>query len=293
MNNIITVITPSYNQGQFIEATILSVISQTGNFYIDYIIADGLSSDQSVSIIKKYDNLIKNNQYPIKCLGVSYRWWSRKDHGQTNAVNLGLQIAEGDLISWLNSDDYLEPNALTKVLKEFFSHPDCNLIYGNGYILNESTGHKKILPARPGDFITFLRRGHDICQPAAFFTKRIINQVGPLDESLNYAFDYEFWLRILKASSSHYFPEVLATFRLWPNSKTSSHQNKFLEERKLIFKKYGGNFIDPKTVYALRSKIPFSNLIRRRFPTFYNLIKKILWSLIDRLHYRNKDTRRQ
>ena len=72
-----------------------------------------------------------------------------------------------------------------------------------------------------------------------------------------------------------------------------SDLTKFLEERKLIFKKYSGNLIDPKTVYALRSKIPFSNLIRRRFPTFYNLIKKIIWSVIDQFHYQNKDTRHQ
>ncbi|OGZ03090.1 MAG: hypothetical protein A2430_01925 [Candidatus Liptonbacteria bacterium RIFOXYC1_FULL_36_8] len=287
MNKTITIITPSYNQGLYIEETIQSVLSQVGNFYIDYIIADGGSTDQSVSIIKKYDQLIKNNSYPTKCLGIKYRWWSKKDRGQTDAINQGLKIATGNLISWLNSDDYLEPNALSKVFKEFINHPNYSLFYGDGYLLNQFNGNKKILKARPGNFQQFLKRGHDIFQPAAFFTKNIITKVGFLDQNMHYAFDYDFWLRILKVGHSYYFPETLATFRLWPNSKTSSKQNEFFKERKQIFKKYGGNIIDPKTIYQFRNMIPGTNLIYLRLPTIYNLIKKIFYSIIDHLHYRN------
>ena len=112
MNNIITIVTPSLNQGQFLEQTILSVISQKGDFYIDYIIADGGSTDNSVEIIKKYDSLLREKKFKIQCKGIKYRWWSKKDKGQAHALNMAFKTGQGDVVTWINSDDYFEENIL-------------------------------------------------------------------------------------------------------------------------------------------------------------------------------------
>ena len=148
MSNLIktiTIVTPSYNQGQFIEQTIKSVLSQAGNFYIDYIIADGGSTDQSVSIIKKYNELIKNNQYPIKCLGIKFTWWTKPDAGQANAINNGFQIASGSILAWLNSDDYYEPGAIEYIVNKLRNNPDVDMVYGHCFSLQEETSTKKNL----------------------------------------------------------------------------------------------------------------------------------------------------
>ena len=135
MNNIISIITPSLNQGQFIEQTIKSVLFQAGNFYIDYIIVDGGSIDNSIDIIKKYDLLIKNNKYSIKCYGIKFRWFSKKDKGQTNALNKGFKMANGDICAWINSDDWYEKDVFQFIIKKFEENLEIDLIYGNCFDL--------------------------------------------------------------------------------------------------------------------------------------------------------------
>ena len=90
-----SIVTPSYNQGKYIEETIKSVISQEGDFSIDYVIADGGSTDNSVEIIKKYSKLLNDGRYPIKCNDIKFRWWSKKDRGQSDAINQGFNSTDG------------------------------------------------------------------------------------------------------------------------------------------------------------------------------------------------------
>jgi len=284
----ITIITPSLNQGQFIEETILSVLYQAGPFYLDYIIADGGSSDNTIAIIKKYDFLLKKNKFPIKCKGILYRWWSHPDKGQVNAINKGFKLCKGEILSWLNSDDFYKPNTLKTIFLKFKQNYNYDLIYGDCLMLNQSQNTKKIIKARPGNFKQFLTRGHDICQPSAFFTKKIINQVGLLNENMNYAFDYDLWLKILKQSQGLYIPQTLSTFRLWEKSKTISSPKKFLKERQQIFKRYGGNIIDPKVIYKIRAMIPFSKSIKQKFPKIYNLCKNTFYFFIDKIKHNSK-----
>lgn len=106
MNNVISIVTPSFNQGRFLEQTINSVITQEGDFYIDYIVADGGSTDNSVAIIKKYDDLIKSKEFICQCRGIEFSWWSQKDNGQPEALNNAFGRAKGDILAWINSDDY-------------------------------------------------------------------------------------------------------------------------------------------------------------------------------------------
>ena len=283
MISVITIITPSLNQGQFIEQTINSVLSQEGDFFIDYIISDGGSTDDSVEIIKKYDKLLKTKKYPIKCKGISYRWWSEKDNGQSHAINKGFKIAKGDILAWINSDDYYEPNAFEFIMKKFKENPDVDLIYGNGYKIDKVKNTKEIMESDEGNFNTFLQKGYSICQPAAFFTKKIINKIGFLDENLHYAMDYDFWLRILKNNKAIRIPKIMANFRIWENSKTASQNNKFFQDRKIIRKKYEGSVIDPKTIYKIRSQIPLLRHLQTKFPKIYQYCKNTFYYFLNKL----------
>ena len=283
MNNTITIVTPSLNQGQFIEQTIKSVLSQEGDFFIDYIIADGGSTDNSVEIIKKYDKLLKTKKYPIKCKGINCRWWSRPDKGQSNAINQGFKIAKGDILAYINSDDYYEPRALKVTLKKFKENPDIDLIYGDGYKVKDKT--KKLKKTIPGTFNDFLRRKIYIFQPSAFFTKNIIQRVGLLDEDLHYAMDLDMWLKILKNGKALHISNILSSFRLWDDSKsTPINRKKILKERKKIFKKHKGNIIDPiKIDRIINNKI--SKQVRKKSFTLYKIYKNVIYFLSDKLHY--------
>src|SRR3972149_7029872 len=101
----VTIVTPSFNQGRFIGETIESVISQEGDFLLEYLIMDGGSTDNSVEVIKKYEDLLKGGGWPVRCRGIEYRWVSVKDNGQADAINKGFMASKGETLAWLNSDD--------------------------------------------------------------------------------------------------------------------------------------------------------------------------------------------
>src|SRR5450631_2739137 len=111
MSNVptISIVTPSFNQGEFLAATIESVISQAGDFIIDYLIVDGGSLDNSIDIIRGYDALIRTDMFPVNCCGLTYRWLSEQDRGQADALAKGFRMAEGEIFAWLNSDDTYLP----------------------------------------------------------------------------------------------------------------------------------------------------------------------------------------
>ena len=112
---VITVVTPSFNQGEFLAETMESVLSQAGNFIIDYIIVDGGSTDNSVAILKHYDELLQNGEWPTACQKISYRWLSENDKGQTDALKKGFVMAKGEILAWLNSDDTYLPGTVQTV----------------------------------------------------------------------------------------------------------------------------------------------------------------------------------
>ena len=260
---VFSIITPSYNQGQFIEETIKSVLSQEGNFFIDYIIADGGSTDNSVEVIKKYDQLLKNGEYPVKCRGIEYRWWSREDKGQSNAINQGFKVAKGDILAWINSDDFYEPGAFAYVLRKFKETPDAALIYGDGYIIRQDSKVKVLAPSKPGSFEMLLREEISIYQPSAFFTKDVVQEVGFLDENLHYAMDYDLWLRIFAdGRRCLYYSKPLASLRLWEGSKTSPQQEDALFDRKKVRVNKGSSEQDKS--YSFEGKIRDSEYLLRK-----------------------------
>lgn len=281
----ISIVTSSYNQGQFIEETIKSVLSQEGNFVIDYIIADGGSTDNSIKIIKKYDELLKTKKYPIKCNGIEYRWWSKPDKGQSDAINQGFKIAKGDILAWINSDDYYEPASFEFIIKKFKENPDVGLIYGDCYKIMESNSERIITKAKQGNFTKFLNTGRSFGQSSAFFTKKIFDKVSLLDENLHYAMDLDLWLRISKTSKILYVPRILSTYKFWSGCKSVIDENKFGLEIKKICEKYDKNFLSQRKILISLAQSNFRKYLKIKFPKFHQYCKNILYFFISRLNY--------
>ncbi|MGE8720178.1 glycosyltransferase family 2 protein [Leptospira terpstrae] len=237
--NIISIVTPSFQQGEFLERTINSVITQEGKFYIDYIITDGGSKDNSVEIIKKYDRLIfegaevlnhaglvfrkipSGTHYSTNCLGISYRWVSEKDNGQTHAINKGWKLAVGSVIAWLNSDDVYLPKALEKAYANL-SESDSTCLYGIGLHIDKEDRLLELYPIEPYSFQRLLDYCI-ICQPTVFLKREVLSSIGYLNESLGYCMDYEYWLRIAIKYPFFFIKETLACTRIHENTKTSQN----------------------------------------------------------------------
>jgi len=207
VNARITIVTPSFNQGRYIERTVQSVLSQpiTG---IEYFVMDGGSTDDTSAVLQKYTTQL--------------HFISEPDHGQAHAINKGLKKATSDIIGWLNSDDIYYPNALPVILDFFAKNPEIDIVYGD---VNHIDEHDKIFDKYPVQAWNFqeLKKICYISQPAVFFRSRIIQQYGLLDESLHFCMDYEYWLRLgLCRAKFAYLPVTLAGTRLYQQTKTLS-----------------------------------------------------------------------
>lgn len=205
----ISIITPSYNQGEFLESTIKSVLNQ--NYpNLEYIIIDGASTDNSVEIIKKFEQHL------------SY-WVSEKDKGQTDAINKGFKRATGEIIAWLNSDDFYFPGALNLIAEMYLSNPDAGLYIGNGAVADRSG--KKIRKYSHDiifDYETLLKGSNYILQPSTFINVKALKEVGYLDETLHYAMDLEYWIRVASKFSVMTINEELSAYRWYDNIKTKN-----------------------------------------------------------------------
>jgi len=221
----ISIITPSYNQGQFLEETILSVLNQ--NYpNLEYIIMDGGSTDNSVEIIKKYEDRL------------AY-WVSKPDKGQTEAINKGFRRSRGDILSWLNSDDLLLPGALSAVAQCFGKHPEAGFVYGDYQMIDQAG---RVLFQRlvtEYDFGVLVYGRSLMTQPATFFRNSVIEQIGHLDERFDFCMDLEFWIRAAVQGIVFQSLRVpLAANRLHGEAKTSTQRYKLIEQHLQIVKKY-------------------------------------------------------
>ena len=219
---LVSVITPSLNQGEFIQETIESVLSQTyPNF--EYIVIDGGSSDQTLEILGSY--------------GDGLRWLSEPDHGQSQAVNKGWQLARGEIITWLNADDLLAPDAINNaVLGLQSSNNELAGVYGDCDFIDEKGQHLGKYPSHPFDYDQLVWRAEDfIPQPGSFIRSGWAKRVGMLDENLHFVMDYDLWLRLGMRARLEYLPKKMAFARLHGGAKTLSSAPLFGEELALVF----------------------------------------------------------
>lgn len=218
----ISIITPSYNQGKFIERTIQSVLDQ--NYpNLEYIILDSLSTDNTPTILKKYS---KKAKIIIK-----------KDKGQSDAINKGMKIAKGEIIGYLNSDDTLEPGALYIINDFFTKNPRARCV--TGICNNIDPRDRKIktiinfiknnIPIILRYKFSFLFINNFINQPSTFWHKKVIKKIGYFDQKLNFAMDYDYFLRIAQKYTINYIPYPLANFRLQPSQKSANYSAVFNE----------------------------------------------------------------
>lgn len=206
----ITVVTPSFNQGAFIEQTILSVIRQDYDNF-EYFIIDGGSSDSTIDIIKKYEKQIDY-------------WISERDRGQTDAINKGFRKASGDIVCWINSDDLLMPGTLKEVASFFEKNKDTDFL--NGYTMRIDKESNIlfthfILPQK----LFYARHGlYYVSQPAMFWKRELLERIGYLNETFHAEMDKEFLIRVLlnKCKIGH-LKKILGAIRIHENTKTAQN----------------------------------------------------------------------
>jgi glycosyltransferase involved in cell wall biosynthesis len=267
-----TVITPSYNQGQFLAETIESVIGQEGDFCLDYIVIDGGSSDDSVAIIRHYQRIFEESSRSFKGRKVRYRWLSEPDHGQTDALIKGFRIAEGDIFAWLNSDDTYLPGTLQSVADSFHENPKVSILYGDAHYCDKEG---KVLGRYPSGEFDYARFAYFnfICQPSTFFRREAFEAVGGLDKTLRYAMDYDLFVRISKQFTCRYLPRFLSRYRLHDTSKTIRDDELFEnheEALRLAVNHFGWaplNRVYGSCNYYCLSRLP-RFLVMLRFPVF-------------------------
>jgi len=250
---LVSIITPSFNQARYIEATIQSVLGQDYP-RVEYIIVDGGSTDGTVDVIKKYENKVA--------------WWvSEKDKGQTDAINKGFARAKGDILAWINSDDTYAPGAISAAVKYLQEHPEVGMVYADCNFINEEGGVIGKFGSAQTDY-RLLRQGYvHIPQQTMFFRADLWKQVGPLDPSFYFAMDYDLWTRIAARTELKYLPgQVWANFRLHTSGKTIAADDRCWPEMVRVHYRDGGSFLSLIVAkYYLRKLIaPLWNWRRRK-----------------------------
>jgi glycosyltransferase involved in cell wall biosynthesis len=272
----ISIVTPSYNQGKFLEETIRSVLLQN-YLNMEYIIMDGGSTDDSVEIIKKYEPWL------------TY-WVSEKDEGQADAIQRGFEKANGEIFAWINSDDYYLPNVFEKIARKYCHYDNNDLFIGGIYHINEKGCFIRKWAPFMQDFESLLCSGQFFAQLGCFWRSDAFWSVGGINRSLNFAFDYDLFLKLMQKKSPLKINTYIGAFRDHKNSKTNNiWENIGIVEVKQLQEKYGINDMSSKKKKQIERKIklrceinkllPFENIVRN--PDLYLMsLNKILKSLI-------------
>ena len=277
MKPLVSIITPSYNQGQFIQATIESVLSQDYP-NIEYIIVDGASTDVTAEVVKPYTNRLT--------------WISEKDRGQSEAINKGFRMAKGSIVAWLNSDDIYLPGAISAAVAAFEQHPRTGAVYGEGFQIDKEGKVKSKFPFTEPFNLWKLTHSLDyILQQTVFFRGDALQQVGLLDESLHYGMDWDILVRLGKRFGLTYIPVEMGAIREYGDAKSfAGGAKRFDELGQLIRRQSGARFPPAYIFYGLDTyeKI-WCPMVKQRLPgalgeTVARRLSQVCRILIDRAY---------
>jgi glycosyltransferase involved in cell wall biosynthesis len=251
---LVSVVTPSFNSAQYIEQTIQSVLSQDSP-QIEYLIVDGGSRDGTLDILKRYSGRVQ--------------WTSEPDRGMYDAVNKGWRRARGQYVMYVNSDDLLCPGALHLLVRYLEEHPECEMVYGDCYRINEEGEIIERLNSGQATFEQLLNYGNNIFSGTILLRRSLLDRVGSMDSSLSESADYDFCLRAAYRRTLGYIPEPIAMFRMHSGQLTRTTWNQG-KEGIAISRKYGGHRYSPLYFMYL------ANRFLRLFPPSLTGSRKLL-----------------
>jgi glycosyltransferase involved in cell wall biosynthesis len=248
----ISVVTPSLNQGRFLADSLDSVAHQDYPF-VEHIVVEGGSTDESATVLKRY------GQYPhLRVIEAI------PPQGQSHAVNVGFREASGAILAWLNADDRYCENVF-RIVVAALDREGFDLVYGDWQAINEAGEVIETHKAPPFDLGEMLNGfNNTIAQPTVFFRRSLLDRIGYLDETLHYVMDYDFWLRAARVASLGYIGEILAQFRLHPDSKSVSQTQLFFPEARRVARAHGGPFLSTALRQHYLYLHPLRNWLRAR-----------------------------
>ena len=240
----ISIVTPTFKRVAYIEQTIKSVIDQEGDFEIEYIIREGgAATPELLDIFKKYKKLIETDKRYAK---VRFSYLSEKDNGQSDAINKGLKQVTGDIVAFINDDDYYEPGVFAYIVKTFTEDPSVKWCYGKCKIVDKQgkevrkyiTMYKNLLLKFNSEGLLFSE--NYISQPSTFWRKEVLDKIGYFETEEYYCMDYQYWLRICnKFGIGKFLNKYLADFRYYSDSKSGGVNPKHFQDELRIAKQYG------------------------------------------------------
>ncbi len=230
----ISIVTPTYNQAPFIERTIRSVLEQEGDFELEYLVVDGGSTDGTVDILKSHAGRLE--------------YISERDNGPTDAIAKGFRAAGGDIVAWINSDDTYCEGAFQRAVEAFEAAPDAQWLAGSCRIIDPEDREMRGWITRYKNW--WLRRYslrallvlNFISQPATFFRRGLIEEIGVPDDECSLAFDYAYWLRIAPKHRPLIVDEDLACFRWYPDSLSGANARRQFQEECAAARKYNPGY---------------------------------------------------
>jgi len=226
----LSIITPSFNQGQFIRKTFESILNQNINFELEYILVDAVSTDETSKIVKEFTP-------KFKAKNIDFKFICEKDNGQSDAINKGWKMATGDIITYLNSDDFYEPNVLQSVMNYFQNNPKIKWAYGGWKLIDQNKN--VFLINQPKKYIKkSLLFYCNIGQSSCFFRKEMLDELGYLDIDLHLSMDYDLWLRFATKYPAGIIDNILSNMRYHKDAKSMKFTQKQLFENYKIGAKY-------------------------------------------------------
>ncbi len=231
---LVSIVTPSLNQKEFLPAAIESVLRQRYP-RLEYVVVDGGSTDGSVEVLRSYEGRL--------------RWISESDTGQANAINKGFRMCSGEIVAWINADDILLKGAVEKAVAAFRQEPDLGMVYGEGYLIDEQGAIQRRFPyTAPPNLWRLVYYGDTILQQTVFMRRSAVEAVGYLDETLHWGLDWDLFIRLGKRYRMRYLPEYLGCLREYSATKTARGGYRRLRELGRVIRRHTGRLLTPSSV---------------------------------------------